>query len=259
MNDQPTVSKLGASGNQTTKTLYTSVGPDGKVSSYPSTSDEIFGRGLTLCDPITQIAKRIEAFFRNDPDVIVSYTINNSVPLEEGQDQHAELRLYLTDEVKAGCLDNIVRHQHVYEELKGMDGSHLRNHYLDVKVFLATSIDPMDPAQEGEIPVSQLPTPDEATQASYDGGDMKERKCEWLRTAFKRNRNVVNLKTYLDPLTGTRWDFIECSRDPVTFMEDNLLSFKGYTSVLPADLMPLVFVFAGGFQISTYAKDVNVL
>ena len=36
---------------------------------------------------------------------------------------------------------------------------------------------------------------------------------------------------------------------PVTFQEDNLTSIAGYNSVLPADLLPLVFSIFGSYQL----------
>ena len=50
------------------------------------------------------------------------------------------------------------------------------------------------------------------------------------------------------------WRFIECSRLPVVFQEDNLSSARGFNSILPADLFPLVFPVFGKFNIATYAR-----
>ena len=142
-----------------------------------------------------------------------------------------------------------IRHRHVFTEYK-FDGSVLRNHILNVRVFAVSAIDPNDPEQ-----VKDRQRVSECTFISDESTQMDGRKIpfKWqcLKAAFKNNPFVAKMNEYVAPVTGTTWRFIECSRNPVTFQEDNLTNIVGFNSVLAADLLPLVFVIGGEFQIST--------
>lgn len=238
------------------------------TTTYASYSDGYkVGGGLTLCDPLTQIAKRIQAFFADDPDVITTYKINNNVDLEPpkydkdgkdgkpGQDHLAELCIYVQsgqsveDTTKADCISNYIRHRHVLPEYT-FDGVLIRNHILNVRVFAVGAVDPHDTTQTERISECAFPT-DEKAQC-----DGKKRAFKWecLRRAFYNNPSIADM-TECTALTGTKWYFIECRRDPLTFQEDNLTNFNGFKSELVESILPLVFVFNGDFQISTKAQS----
>lgn len=78
-------------------------------------------------------------------------------------------------------------------------------------------------------------------------------KWKWLKTALKGNKNIINFHDLKDVFYNT-WRFIECSYVPVSFMEDNLTSVRGYNSILAAELLPLIFSVFDKFQISTYVR-----
>lgn len=143
----------------------------------PKTYGLVSGDGLSLCDPITQYCKRIEAFFRGCPGITTSFAINNNVNLGWKTDDHGdyitdtvhveetgadmpvffsedhvcEFRIYVEDNEQAEALANVIRHRHVVSEEFGMgspiDGSDAvgrRNHVLNVRVFQLNAVDPMD-------------------------------------------------------------------------------------------------------------------
>jgi len=282
----------------------------------------ISGKSLTLCDPITQICKRIEAFFKADSDVSCRFVVNNhkglapKVDPDTGEyvtkkvtfdnelvdaivdsDHFCEFRLFVKDVEKAECLSNVIRHRHTIPEIyeATSDGKvHIRHHYLLVRVFTINAIDPDgeyggdnpwisdddtgsglkeifglepinwdSPVTEGcherLAPTStsseEIPTgvPDEYEQEQWEKNEnSKKWKMKWLKTALKGNKNVSHIYEITDAFSGSIWRFIECSYRPVVFMEDNLLSSRGYNSILSADLMPLIFAVFGEFQISTH-------
>lgn len=282
---------------------------------------------LCLYDPITQLCKRIEAFFRKDPSIQCSFIVNNNRPLgpkidpDTGEqmktimiidgeptevlleeDHICEFRIFCKDLEKAQCLSNIVRHRHVipetYEGAYEDNDIHLRNHYLLVRVF---SLRAVDPAGEGggsdpwiaddntdsgvdEVfglePISWDETegygceerlapsdptesdipkgfPEEYEQRQWESGipgpAAAEWKWRWIKKALSGNGNVVDMSFEFNDGMNT-WRFIECNNLPVVFQEDNLMSARGFNSILPADLLPLVFAIFGGFQIATYAR-----
>ena len=145
----------------------------GNPKTYASIDNKQEG-ALCLYDPLTQLCKRIEAFFRKDPDIHCKFVVNNNVPLGpkidpdtgeqmtkmmeiEGEmvevyleeDHICEFRVYCDDLEKAQCLSNIIRHRHVFPEtFQGAyedDHIHLRNHYLMVRVFTVDAVDPAGP------------------------------------------------------------------------------------------------------------------
>ena len=303
---------------------------------------------LTMVDPITQICKRIEAFFRGCPGIMVRYCVNNSQMLDWKKDEHGdyivgsmtyeetgmevpvfysedhinELRLYVTDVAQAMALANVIRHRHVENEefamLSPIDGSDAigkRAHILIVRVMMLDNIDPSDKSQAGDNPYSseddnydavikeaygvcplrwndmdgygvayrlapnaeedpEYPdtpkdVPDEYEQylweTGFTGTDPDGQpvvvsnvqacnwKMKWLREALRDNPNIVDMSyEFNDGLN--QWRFIECSRLPVVFGEDNLSSARGFNSILAADLLPVIFPLFGSFQISTYAR-----
>lgn len=79
-------------------------------------------------------------------------------------------------------------------------------------------------------------------------------KWKWLRQALEGNPNIADMSFEFNDGMNT-WHFIECSRLPVVFQEDNLTSSRGFNSILPADLLPLVFSVFGRFNIATYARQ----
>lgn len=213
------------------------------------------GGGFTLCDPLTQIARRIQGFFEKDPEVITAFNVNNQFVPGEGQDHQAELCVYVqcgkdvTDTQKADSISAFIRHRHVYPEY-GFDGSVIRNHVLNVRVFAVGAVDPNDPSQTERISECTFIT-DEAEQCNPR---KIAQKWEMLKIAFRNNPNVADMDSFTS-ITGAIWRFIECARDPITFQEDNLTNLTGYNSVLAADILPLVFVFNGDFQISTATAE----
>lgn len=241
------------------ETILDAVSRDSKnIQTYaPYTEGWKVGGGLTLVDPITQIARRIRAFFQYDPDVITAYHINNQAVVEPGEDHVAELCIFVQcgkdveDTAKADAISNFIRHRHVFTEYK-MDGTVLRNHVLNVRVFAIGAIDPNDKEQvaKGDR-ISECPfIVDESKQTACN----TLAKYEMLRIAFATNPYIARMQKYVAPVTGSIWYFIECSRNPVTFQEDNLTNITGYNSALAAEILGLVFVFAGDFQISTIAE-----
>lgn len=78
-------------------------------------------------------------------------------------------------------------------------------------------------------------------------------KWKWIKSALKGNKNVVDMSFEFNDGMNT-WRFIECNDSPVVFLEDNLTSARGYNSILPADLLPVVFSIFGKFQISTHVR-----
>lgn len=217
---------------------------------------------LTLCDPLTQIARRIKAFFKDDKDVIVAANINNNVVVEAGQDHVAEVCIYvqcgedIDDTRKADCISNWIRHRHVIPEY-GFDGSLLRNHILNVRVFAVGAIDPNDPAQTAnpERLSECVFITDETEQYGSGSNERWASKYAQLERAFKGNPAVAKMFSY-KTVTGTVWGFIECSRNALVFQEDNLTQIGGYKSELAADLLPLIFVFNGEFQIATHVASI---
>lgn len=143
-------------------------------------------RRLAICDPITQLCKRIEGFFRGCPGITVKYKVNNNQRLDWKTDEHGEyitgiqrlddgteitvfysedhiteLRIYVDDEEQAPALANVIRHRHVINEEFGMsspidgeDAIGRRSHILIVHVMLLGSPDPMNPAEGGQDPYS---------------------------------------------------------------------------------------------------------
>ena len=281
---------------------------------------------LTLCDPITQICKRIEAFFKGDRDITCRYMVNNqkslgpkidpdtgeqmtrqmiidgeerTVLLEE--DHLSEFRIFVADVEKAQCLSNVIRHQHVFNEIYegAYDDSelHLRAHYLLVHVFTLNAVDPDGP-QGGTNPwitdddtssgltevfglepinwdditdgceerlapsdtsTSDIPkgAPDEYEQQQWENTiNTCNWKWKWLKTALNGNKNIMSTSHEFNDGMNI-WRFIECNYLPVVFMEDNLSTLTGMTSVLPEDLIPLVFAVFGKFQIGTYARKAS--
>jgi hypothetical protein len=78
-------------------------------------------------------------------------------------------------------------------------------------------------------------------------------KWKWLKQALEGNPNIADMSFEFEDGMNT-WHFIECSRLPIVFQEDNLCSARGFNSILPADLFPLVFSVFGRFNIATYAR-----
>ena len=279
---------------------------------------------LSLCDPITQICKRIEAFFKGDIDVHCSFVVNNNKSLppktdDQGnvitkriiidgdhydavveQDHLCEFRIFVDDYEKAQCLANVVRHRHTFNEqfLGSDDNLHLRSHILQVKVFTLNAVDPdghgggsdpwiteddtdkgiqeifgLEPIDWNDYQYSGCndrlsPTdltdvdiprgaPDEYEQRQWEENpNACAWKWKWLKTALNGNKHIVDMSYEFSDGMNT-WRFIECGRIPVTFSEDNLTSARGFNSVLPADLLPLVFAVFGKFQVATYARKAD--
>lgn len=124
---------------------------------------------LTLIDPISQLCKRFETFFKADSDITCRFAVNNHQSLgpnidpDTGEpytkkitidgetidailekDHICEFRIFVNDYEKAQCLSNVIRHRHVIPEtFEGSDNKiHLRNHYLLVRVCVIDAIDP---------------------------------------------------------------------------------------------------------------------
>lgn len=225
------------------------------------------GAGLTLVDPISQIARRIMAFFKDDKEVVCAFKINNNADIADptydaqghiiapGQDHLAELAIYVQcgddveDTQKADCISNWIRHRHVFPEYTYDGGPLIRNHILNVRVFAVGAIDQNDPTQRDRISECAFIT-DEAQQSGKASEEKWNQKYEQLKIAFKGNPNVARMFEYTT-ITGSKWRFIECGRKPVVVQEDSLLNFYGYTSILPVDILTLAFVFDGEFQIGT--------
>jgi hypothetical protein len=284
------------------------------------TYNSVSGNTLTLCDPITQICKRLEAFFKADDSITCRYMVNNhkvigpKIDPETGkpftkkitvegepydavldEDHLCEFRIFVNDVEKAQCLSSVIRHRHTIPEIyeAASDGTyHLRNHYLIIHVCTLDAVDP-DGSEGGANPwtidddtnkgvkeiyglepidwndlntgcndrlspldnsESDIPkgAPEEYEQAQWENDPVKIAwKWKWLKTALKGNKNVVTMYEVGDIFENT-WRFIECSYMPVVFMEDNLTSSRGYNSVLPADMLPLLFPLFQKIQISTY-------
>ena len=166
--------------------------------------------GLSLCDPITQLYKRIEAFFKKDSDITCRYIVNNSkglgpkinpdtgeqmtkrmtidgedvdVLLEE--DHYCEMRIFCKDYEKAQCMANVIRHRHSVEEFYegAFDDNrvHLRMHYLIVHVCTLNAIDPDGP-QGGSDPWNTDDDTDQGVKEIYglepiDWEDSKHSGC----------------------------------------------------------------------------------
>lgn len=226
--------------------------------------------GLTLTDPITQIARRIQAFFRGDREVITAFKINNNANIGQptydehghiikpGDDHLAELCIYVQcgedveNTKKADCISNWIRHRHVIPEYS-FDGALIRNHVLNVRVFAVGASDPNGP--QGASPFEDLISEcafiaDESTQYGIGSDEKWEKKLNQLKIAFEGNPNIA--KIWICTLsTGSRFGFIECSDRPVVFQEDNLTNVYGYNSELALDILTLAFVFNGEYQICT--------
>ena len=284
--------------------------------------ESIDKKGLTLCDPITQICKRIEAFFKSDSDITCRFIVNNHKELGpkidpdtgeqitkqiivEGetiealveQDHYCEFRIFCSDYEKAQCLSNVIRHRHKFEEIyQGTEEGeyHVREHYLIVHVCTIDAIDPdgeyggsnpwitdddtnsgvteifgLEPIDWNDIETgcndrlspldtseSDIPKgfPDEYEQEQWEiNPNSCAWKWKWLKKALEGNKNIINTSHEFYDGMNT-WRFIECNYLPVVFNEDNLTSITGYNSILPADLLPLIFAVFGKFQIGTYAR-----
>ena len=79
-------------------------------------------------------------------------------------------------------------------------------------------------------------------------------KWKWLKQALAGNPNIANTSFEFNDGMNT-WRFIECSRIPVVFNEDNLTSARGFNSILAADLLPQIFAIFGRFNVATYARQ----
>ena len=297
----------------------------GKMNNDTKTYSSISNNNvLTLCDPITQICKRIEGFFKADTDIHCKYIVNNHKSLGpkidpdtgnpytkqieyEGEtvtaiideDHLCEFRIFVDDVEKAQCLSNVIRHRHLFPEYyeDTTEGNiHIRNHYLIVHVFTINAIDPDgefggsnpwitdDDTSSGLTEIFGLEpinwddlntgcndrlAPSDTTESDIPKGVPEEYeqlqwennvnqcawKWKWLQTALKGNKNIVDTsKEFFDGMNT--WRFIECNYLPVVVAEDNLSSTRGFTSILPVDLIPLVFSVFGKFQLGTYARKI---
>lgn len=82
-------------------------------------------------------------------------------------------------------------------------------------------------------------------------------KWHWLEIALRDNPNIAEMsETGAD--TGFSRRLIECSREPLTFADENALMTMRYTSVLPADIFSEVFAVFGGIEVTTYARKSTI-
>lgn len=290
---------------------------------YPSVNN-LQDNVLCLCDPITQICKRIEAFFFKDPNIHCRYIVNNNKPGHpeidpdtgeqmtrmvtiDGQsisalvesDHLCEFRVFCNDYEEAENLSNVIRHRHIFTEIyQGTEEGelHVRDHILIVRVFMLNAVDPDgegagsdpgisdDDTNSGLVEIfglepidwddpeggcnerlspsdsstSEIPKgyPEEWEQQQWEQTTTSGAcawKWVWLKGALKHNRNIADIShEYFDG--RNTWRFIECNYIPIAFQEDNLTSTAGYNSILPADLLPLVFSVFGAYQLSTHVS-----
>lgn len=282
---------------------------------------------LTLCDPITQICKRIQAFFRADKDVTCAYKVNNNKPSGQKyntdgtpvtkeirigdekvdayvfEEHYSEFRILVAKQEyeKAQCLSAVVRRRHVYPEVFEMTsttGYGYREHILLVRVIAVDGVDPdknygggdsratteddtesgltelygLEPINWNDLTqgcrdrLSPLDTsesdipkgaPEEYEQAQWETNPAQcAWKWRWLKGAIKGNKNVTTAGHEFYDGQNT-WRFIECSKVPVSFPEDDITAYSGITVLLPVDLFGLVFATFGKFQIGTYARTVS--
>lgn len=78
-------------------------------------------------------------------------------------------------------------------------------------------------------------------------------KWHWLETALRDNPNIAEMSE-IGADTGFSRRLVECSREPLTFADENALMTIRYTSILPADVFSEVFAVFGGIEVTTYAR-----
>lgn len=123
---------------------------------------------LTLADPVTQLCKRIKAFFNKDKEIHCAYLVNNNHglgpkvdpetgdyiyitvpelpdPVIEDEEHICEFRIFTENYEKAQCLANVIRHKHLVREIyeDSQNEFHYRAHYLQVRIFYLSAIDPI--------------------------------------------------------------------------------------------------------------------
>lgn len=237
---------------------------------------KVAGRGpLSLVDPIRQLANRVSAFFENDPDVIVVSNIDNFQDIGPDEDVSVALNIYVktninhstatyshTDLSKAVGIGNLINRDMVFREeyVAPDDTDHARNHHLIVKVFACGAITPSKAAELGlqaagdeESPIWEVPalTTEQIAERTEDSN------WEDFKNAFKGNGNIVTIKEFEHGFGLDLKHFVECTREPVTWQEDNLCSLYGYNSALAVDLLKLIFPVVSELQLSTYARPNN--
>lgn len=224
---------------------------------------------LCLCDPLTQLASRLNAFFNHDPDVIIVSNIDNSHAIGPEEEHYTALNVYVKTSImnnnfdvdKAVAIGNLLyRDLVVPEEYEGSDGIvHTRIHHLIIKVFACGALTPTIANQHGLLATGDESIFWEVPELTPEALDAltKEEKWEMVKLALTGNTNIYNLVKVENKFARMPWYFIEASRVPITWSEDNLTNLYGYNTALPIDLLRMFFRFMDEFQVSTYARENN--
>ncbi len=163
--------------------------------------------GVSLANPATLLANRIDAFFKADPDVTTHFAYMG--------DGISNPTIYITvsDPEKADYINRLIIREH---ELGGIT--------LSVKVVQACA---------GDVEVLAEPSSGDSTPP-----------VEMLRKATKGNKNVVNIFSIFVPLFQVTYNFCETAPTICFYQADNISNAHGYEAVLPVELIKDVFDFS---------------
>lgn len=197
-------------------------------------------RALHLANPVTGVAKRIEAFFRDQKDVSTVYDYNT-------EDGTGLLRIYVggatsaAASIKADLIDSIIKHT-PYK---------VGSARLDVEVYALAS-DGATPASRTTIvekDARDLTSEDIATMGA-------DHFLEMWHDAMIGNPNGVMTMSIFAEIYQAWYHFLEFYAKPLVYQADDISNPRGYRTVLPEEIVKECFV-TNGILVSTYvgAKD----
>lgn len=200
--------------------------------------------GVGLANPATEMANKIIAFFKDQPDATVSYayapekdTVADFIKncnIYRGDDTHnpSIVSIYVSDSTVADYLNRTIKHQYNFGGI-----------LLDVIIIDASlaSLTAMDKPSFG----------------------ISENVSSQLKKALKGNPNIVDFFSIYVQIFDTYYHFVETSARPIVVQIDNFSNFRGFDTILPIDLFKEIFdsnTYEGnptlaGLLISTHVSD----
>ena len=171
---------------------------------------------LTLANPATEKARKIEAIFKDAKGITTSFEYENE------SIENPTLYIFVTDAEQADYLNRIIIREFNLGGIK-----------LDVKIVQAVA---------GDIVV--LPEPTDTVSLS---------KYEIFKLAMKNNPLIVKFTDIYVALFDVTYHFCEASPKPCFVGVDDLSNPDGIRAILPTDLLPELFDFGTiGCLISTF-------
>ena len=164
---------------------------------------------LKLGNPATVQANRIAAFFKDDPDVTVSYQYEVDQVKNPGITGPL-VQLFVTDADRADYLNRIIVKNY---ELGGIN--------LTVQVVQAVA---------GDIVPMSAPS-DSISLSGF----------EILKRALKGNPNVVNFREIYVALFDVTYCFAEFQSKTLFYQADDISNVEGFDAILPVDLAKEIF------------------